>query len=424
MEDDEQGHVDWQKILITIAAGLVIVLVVGAAAVFLATGRLEFPNFAPAIKPVATANGYEVSLSWEPAAGAQSYSVYRSQKEGDTGVLVAKNITAARYSDIVGYEGTYYYSVRYALASGIEDGKPVQAMVEVKKRQLGTIGQAQISFANGNYTNSTAAIVKVSAQGATSCRFWLDNSQKGDYTRDFQSHEITLSGGDGQKTVNVECRNAESGPADSTSAQAEITLDTTGPSIQIIHSSVPYNVDNMTVQFSADDTYSGALACAPAWDGEVIGNLSPYAPGEKQTVTFVGSGSNKTYNVSIACADGAGNLAFSKSLAFTTAVKNETPAVALSFKWSAPFVNYPEVTLVVKSAGAGSCRFKNEDNSWSLWQNYSTANLGNEFGWKLSGSYGTKTVYAECRDSTLQSLGTGSASIMYAPPGSNGWYPG
>ena len=104
MEDDENAGIDWAKIGITVFAGLIIVAVIGAAALYLLTGRLEFPSFTPSIQPQATVNGYEVSLSWNSVSGASSYSIYRSQKEGDLGIAIAKNVTATKYLDAPGIE--------------------------------------------------------------------------------------------------------------------------------------------------------------------------------------------------------------------------------------------------------------------------------------------------------------------------------
>ncbi len=422
MEEEDVSPINWHKMLFTIIAGLIIFAVLGAIVLFIATGSLNFPSLSQSVTPAAVANGFQVNLAWGAVPQAQAYTIYRSENEGKLGVLIA-NVSTTKYTDIVDSEGTYYYSVKY-LAGGMEYGNPVQAMVEVSRKQLPQLGQVAVTIANGaNYTNSSNVTVGVQAQGATSCRFWQDNEAKSDYTAGFASYKMQLAGGDGAKTVNVECRNAESGPAETATGSAEITLDTTGPVVEIVHSTIPFNAENMTVVFSADDTFSKTLYCAPAWDGEVIGNLTEYTPNQQTQVTFTGTGSEKTYNVSIACADEAGNLAFSKALSFTTPKMNDTSPVRVSFKYQTPSVTYRDIVVVVNAqGGATQCRLRNENYSWSSWQDYSTANLGNEYSWQLSSAYGTKTVFAECRDANQSIIGIGNNSIMYAPPGSNGWY--
>ncbi|HQT44871.1 MAG TPA: hypothetical protein PLO51_02755, partial [Candidatus Micrarchaeota archaeon] len=251
---------------------------------------------------------------------------------------------------------------------------------------------------------------------AASCRFWQDGADKGAYTTSFQSQKITLTGGDGNITVNVECRNAESGRADTANASASITLDTTAPSIEIISSSIPFNAENFTVKFRPSDAVSETVNCTGVQNGIVYG-YDPYKSGMNVEFNFAGIGSEMENNVSIACVDEAGNLAQSKNFTFTTPVENVTAPVRANVKYSPPQVTSRGIELTVYADGnASKCRFKNDDNAWSGWSLFASAKQPNEYQWTIGGQYGKRTVYIECANDTA-SIGIVNVTITYAQPG-------
>ncbi len=416
MEDDENAGIDWAKIGITVLAGLVIVAIIGAAVLYLATGKLEFPSFAPSIQPQAAVNGYDVSLSWSPVSGASSYSIYRSQKAGDIGIAIAKNVTAAKYIDTPDTDGTYYYSVKYVV-SGAEDGKTLQASATVGKKQLPALGPVTLVIANGaGVTGTRDVALSTLAANATSCRFWQDGAAKGEFTTSFQSQKITLAGADGNITVNAECRNAESGRAETANASASITLDTTAPSIEIISSSIPFNAENFTVKFRPSDAVSSTVNCTGVQNGIVYG-YDPYKSGMNVEFDFAGIGSQAVNNVSIVCMDEVGNIAVSKNFTFTTPVENVTAPVRANVKYSPPQVTSRNIELTVYADdNASKCRFKNDDNAWSDWSGFVSARQPNEYQWTIGGQYGKRAVYIECANDTA-SVGIANVTIIYAQPG-------
>ncbi len=422
--DEEINNFNWGMFALAIIAGLAICLTAGVAVLYITTGKLDVPEFGQAITPVATASGLEVALSWEPVKGASSYTIYRSQKEGAAGSIIAKNITATAYKDILGYEGTYYYSIKYISQDGKETGGMAQAKVQAKSGNTITkLGEIKITLNSGaSHTARKDISAEIRATGATSCRLLQDGEAAGNYITGYSSQQFSLLGTDGEKIVTAECRNSESGATEVKSASAKIILDTTKPEIEITYSSLPYDADNFTVRFKPSDNMGGTVMCRGMQNGVEL-ELGEYKSGVEAALVFKGIGSKLTNNASVACFDMAQNFIVSRGLIFTTPFKNTTDNVRISFKWLTSSTISRDVTVKVYVNNASECRLKNEDGTWSAWKNYSATVVPNEYKWRLSDKYGKKTVFAECRAKNGVQIGNASAAITYQSSGGGGWYP-
>jgi len=73
------------------------------------------------------------------------------------------------------------------------------------------------------------------------------------------------------------------------------------------------------------------------------------------------------------------------------------------------WTNSRDVKLGLYCYSADVCRYRNEDDSWSGWENYKTSKY-----WTLSSGEGDKTVYYNCKDADGYALGSAEADITYS----------
>jgi fibronectin type 3 domain-containing protein len=97
-----------------------------------ASGEAEVIPFAAPSGLAGTSGDSEVTLSWDAAAGADTYSVYRSTSstDGAEGDPLATGVAEASYADTTAQNGTkYYYRVTSVNPNGVES----DASSEVEK---------------------------------------------------------------------------------------------------------------------------------------------------------------------------------------------------------------------------------------------------------------------------------------------------
>ncbi|VVB98808.1 Uncharacterised protein [uncultured archaeon] len=341
--------------------------------------------------------GVQVSWSASAANNVIGYNIYRSNAAGQLGgKLNTAPVNDLSFTDSDVQDGhTYYYTVKAVDSNNAEGAGSAQVQFIA---QLKPPSGLSISINNGSqFTTSTSVSLALSATGASQCQFSNDASAWGPWQNYAQSAQWTLAtGGDGQRTVYMECRN--SAGVVSQTASSSIVLKTTGPTITMIS---PRQGDVLPVRFSLSFTVANAMGeatCNANADGAVI-PIGAVAENEDNTLTvLLADGGHELY---VQCTDQVGT-----SQSPTVEFETEENPVKLTINDGSGHTTTTAVNLNVFAQDAARCRFSNDGSSFGAWMPFNPVTP-----WTLASGNGVKTVYADCQNSNNVSLGVANDSI-------------
>ena len=116
----------------------------------------------------ATASGTAITVVWQPAANAQSYTVYRKATGTNNWAIIAKSVAGTRYTDAAVTPGTSYtYTVRGVASDG-------------RSMSLGYDGRGVSAAVNTTPANVTLTAARAGTNGITVT--WQDANGAASYT--------------------------------------------------------------------------------------------------------------------------------------------------------------------------------------------------------------------------------------------------
>ena len=116
----------------------------------------------------ATASGTAITVVWQPAANAQSYTVYRKATGTNSWAIIAKSVAGTRYTDAAVTPGTSYtYTVRGVASDG-------------RSMSLGYDGRGVSAAVNTTPANVTLTTARAGTNGITVT--WQDANGAASYT--------------------------------------------------------------------------------------------------------------------------------------------------------------------------------------------------------------------------------------------------
>ncbi|MBI5233073.1 MAG: hypothetical protein HY880_01825, partial [Deltaproteobacteria bacterium] len=223
----------------------------------------------------------------------------------------------------------------------------------------------------------------------------------------------TLTPGDDTKTVYAQFK--DSAGNISTTYNDTIILDSTAPTGTIIidGGALYATTIGVTLTLTCADTYSGCDEMKFSNDGVAWSGWEPYST-SKSWLLPASDGTRTVYvqfrdlldNTSGSFTDGIilDLTAPTGSVTIDEGATTTTTAVGLTLTCDDP------------TSGCSQMRFSNDDATWSDWEAYGTSKA-----WTLAADDGTKTVYAQFRDSAGNESDSYSDTIIYdttAPTGS------
>lgn len=377
---------------------------------FLAIGMLIFgcveggPTAPTGVTAKAAAGGIEVS--WQPSQSANvaGYNVYRSTATGDIGTKInGALVTGTTYTDNNVEDGvTYYYTVRAVDTNGNEDTNTNQASATAQT----TAPTAHIKINNGDkYTSSTEVTLDVTATGASECRFSNDGNTWGAWQAYSTEVSWTLTSGDGHKDVYVECKDSVGNTGIPTSST--IYLDSQKPSVTISspESGQQYSGE-FDLKFTVTDPIKDTLQCTGKLDDGDIA-IGVVTVGKMDTISVDAKEGDHT--ITINCDDGINTAEASVSFSVV-----EEPEVSIHIESGTGYVTTRNVMIDLSAKNAAYCRFSNGGTvNWGQWMVYDQPGA---MQWTLSSGYGTKYVFAECKNSAGHLSDPVSDSVDYVEP--------
>jgi hypothetical protein len=301
---------------------------------------------------------YGSSKSWSLSSGDGTKTVYAQYRDA------AENVSSSK-TDTIGLDGT---------------------------APTGTV-----SIAGGDsWTSTTSVALTLSASDASSgvdeMRFSNNGSSWSSWETYATSKSWTLTSGDGTKTVYAQYRDTAENV--SSSKTDTIGLDGTVPtaSLSIASGATWATSTFVTLGITSSDGGSGVADMRFSNDGSTWSSWTTAAATSGWTLT-TGDGLK---TVSLQVRDAAGNV--STTATDTISLDTAAPTGSLSIAGGASYVATTSVTLTPSASdGSGSgvtdMRFSNDGSNWSAWETY-----GSSKSWTLSTGDGTKTVYAQYRD--------------------------
>jgi len=331
---------------------------------------------------------YGIDVTWtpSPSSNVAGYNVYRSTVVGDLGTKVnAALVQGTEYKDTDVENGvTYYYTVRAVDTGGNEDGNKNQASATAETQPPETA----LEINNGaEYTNTATVTLTVNAPDAYQCRFANDNMDSWGSWESYSPQKTwTLSSGDGKKTVYVQCKDSIGNTAPP--ASAAIYLDTESPVVSILEPQDGASVStDFTLKIRVTDNLFSTVICTGSIDGNEI---EIGAINTAQEVSHAITTSQGSHTIVVSCNDGVNTASQQVSIS-----ANAKPYVSIIIGSGTGYVATRTVTLSVTASNAVQCQFSNDGVQWSSWYTYSP-----QQPWTLTPGDGTKTVYAQCRDSS------------------------
>jgi hypothetical protein len=149
----------------------------------------------------ATAGDAQVSLGWNPASGAASYNVKRSNTSGGGYSTIASNVTATSYSNTGLTNGTTYYYVVSAVNSFGESGNSSQVSATPAAGSMNGNTPAGTNLATSTAQWSSDSDYSPSFNGAKAIDGIVSASSKWTSSAGTPPHWLALDLG-GNKTVN------------------------------------------------------------------------------------------------------------------------------------------------------------------------------------------------------------------------------
>ena len=243
-------------------------------------------------------------------------------------------------------------------------------------------------------TNNPKVTLELSSDDASEMR--ISNSQI--FTDTWEAYAAsktwTLPPGDGDKTVYAQFRDAAGNVSDAVSDR--ISLDTEKPGITINNGARFTNSRSVTLTLSA-----GAAAGMRISNGSIFaGAWEIYAT--TKTWTLPSGDGDKT--VFAQFRDAAGSVSSTVSASITLDTK--APTGNITINGGASSTSSTSVTLDLSSDDAAEMRISNSDKLTDSWQAYRST-----ISWMLTFGDGTKTVYAQFRDTAGNESDIAEASI-------------
>jgi len=268
----------------------------------------------------------------------------------------------------------------------------------------------EIHIENGApYTNTQYVTIQVEAENADYCRFANENGVYSGWLSFVTEKYWTLSGGDGVKTVYVQCKNADG--VISETASDTIYLDThQGDRISI-------EIDNGDEWTNSRDVKLGlycyaAEQCRYRNEGDDWSAWSSYTTKKYWTLSSGEGEKTVHYN----CKDYAGNdLGDAEATITYSKVEPVAPSdLSIKINGGDSHTSSHSVTLSLRATNADVCRYKNDQDTdwWTQWDDYTTS-----MDWELSPGDGHKTVYYECKNDYGKDSAHASIYVDSAPPG-------
>lgn len=377
---------------------------------FLAIGMLIFgcvggPSAPTGVTAKAVAGGIEVSWGASSSANVAGYNVYRSTAVGDLGTKVnAALVSGSTYTDSGVENGvTYYYTVRAVDTGGNEDTNTNQASATA---QTTPPSQLQLKINNGaQYTSSTEVTLQVSATNVAQCRFSNDGNSWGSWQAYSAEVSWTLTSGDGHKDVYAECKDSIGNTGAPVSAT--IYLDSREPSVTITNpeSGGQYSGE-FNLKFTVTDPISTTIQCTGKLDDSDIA-IGVVDVGKEDTISVDAKEGDHT--ITINCNDGVNSAEASVSFSVS-----EEPEVSIHIESGAGHVSTRNVMIDLSAKDAAQCRLANDGTvNWGSWFTYTGTMT---VPWTLSSGYGTKYVFAECKNSAGAVSDQVSDSVEYIEP--------
>jgi hypothetical protein len=256
------------------------------------------------------------------------------------------------------------------------------------------------------YTSSASVKLDVTAV-AKECRFSNDGSIWGSFDAYVAVKSWTLTGGDGTKTVYCQCRSGSGVVSDTVSDT--IVLDTSPPpyiSIQINDGTSWTNSRDVSLGLYA----FAAQTCHFSNDNGAFGPWEPYSRYKGWQLSY---GEGMKY-VNYECKDKNDKLvgSASASIRYSQIEPNPPSDLRIKINGGASYTTSRSVDLTLRAKGASECRFEEDDNGWTSWQDYDT-----DKSWTLSSGDGTKTIYYQCRNDYGKDEESATIYLQTAPPG-------
>jgi hypothetical protein len=242
---------------------------------------------------------------------------------------------------------------------------------------------------NFTHTNSTSAILTLSAVGATYCRF----SNTGTSYTSWEAYAAgnrgwNLTSGDGNKIVYYQCKDDVNNTG---TANDSIILDTIPPSslsIRINNNATYANSTSVALNLSA----TNASECRFSNDGSTYSSWVAYST-SKSWVLLAGDGNKTVY---YQCRDEAGNTNASPVNDSITLDTTPPSGLSILINSGTNITNNETVSLTLTYSDnydVDKCSYSNDGVALEWYDNTTTKS------WNLSSGDGQKTVYYTCNDS-------------------------
>ncbi len=342
-----------------------------------------------------TQNG--IQLNWSEAADSAGYNIYRGTSETKLERLNAQPIQQISYLDKNTIPNLVYYYKIIAVDNYGKETASSNAATAIRTEQ--EILNSFFSINDGaEYTTRLEVELKIAGIGVQKCRFRNEENVWTMYEGYAPEKIWTLSQGDGQKTVSVQCKDSSGNEAQA--MQNKITLMANKPTITLYEpdpSAVYFGAFNLTFLLSS----SFNAVCSYNLDGSTT-NLETINPGQLNTY-FVGA-EQGDHSVSVKCIQGPYAVETSKA---TAQVVTDEKIVRITINQGADYTNTRQVTLNLFAPKAQFCRYGNDEkNNYASWEPYYTMRY-----WRLTSEEGLKTVFYQCKDKDSMLIGTASDAI-------------
>jgi len=238
------------------------------------------------------------------------------------------------------------------------------------------------------YVAKRQVTLDVTAPDGGQCRFSNDGTTWNSYSPHSSTVQWTLSSGDGTKYVYVQCKDSSGVASDVVSDS--VILDTRPPPyifIKINDDEDWTNRKDVTLGlhcFAADE-------CRYSNDEQHWSDWSSYTTSKSWTLS---SGEGKKY-VYYECNDENGNdLGHASNYIYYSEIPPNPPTeLRMDINGGDSHTTNKYVDLDLHAKHANQCRFRQSGGDWTSWEDYQT-----EKSWKITGDYGKKTIYYECKN--------------------------
>jgi hypothetical protein len=247
-----------------------------------------------------------------------------------------------------------------------------------------------LSLGDGSgYTNTYSIVASINATMAASCRLSNDGINWPGWSSYSQQVQWQLSSGVGQKTVYAQCMGQNGTISDTVSDS--ITVDTRPPpfiSILVNDGASITNSRSVTLTLYA----FAASQCRYSNDGSTWSAWEAYTPSRAWTLTDGNGQKTVYYTCNKRNGVSAGNA--QATIQYTYAPQSAPTNMVITINGGNTSTMSRTVQLSLSATYANQCRFSEDNDVWTSWEPYSTSRSYTF----ASGTYGTKTVYYQCRN--------------------------